>query len=118
LEVRNYGPWRRTWHIKPVSEALAQGLSGSSSFDHKRLDPQKLEQFSKKKRRYAYREGRLTGKIHIQGDSELAILDRRRIFVGKIGARSTQFFLTWSLEKNHAWLMLISLKNRIEMQWR
>jgi len=60
LEVRNYGPWRRTWHIKPVSEALAQGLSGSSSFDHKRFDPQKLEQFSKKKkRRYT------TGKIHI-----------------------------------------------------
>jgi len=57
LEVRNYGPWKLTWHIKPVSEALARGLSGSSSFDHKRLDPQKLEQFSKKKRRrYTYRE--------------------------------------------------------------
>jgi hypothetical protein len=58
LEVRNYGPWRRTWHIKPVSEALAQGLSGSPSFDHKRLDPQKLEQFSMKKKEvtHTYRE--------------------------------------------------------------
>jgi len=58
LEVRNYGPWKLTWHIKPVSEALARGLSGSSSFDHKRLDPQKLEQFSKKKEKK---------KIHIPG---------------------------------------------------
>ena len=40
------------------------------------------------------------------------------IFVGKIGASSSQNFLTWSLEENHAWLMLVYVKIRIEMQRR
>jgi hypothetical protein len=40
------------------------------------------------------------------------------IFVGKIGARSTQNFFTWSLEENRAWLMYVCVKNRIEMQRR
>ena len=39
-------------------------------------------------------------------------------FVGKIVARSTQIFFSWSSNKNRAWFMFVSLKNRIEMQWR
>ena len=60
-----------------------------------------------------YRPRLLTREI-----KKLAIFTAVGIFVGKIGARSTQIFFTWSSEENHAWLMLVYVKNRIEMQRR